>query len=70
MSYDAAAHAWAEHLRAGGTTPWDAGRWSLAADADRAARERAMALATGTGLIVLAVPGADELRVVGSAGTA
>ncbi|KQT90746.1 hypothetical protein ASG49_13440 [Marmoricola sp. Leaf446] len=32
MSYDAAVHAWVEHLRAGGTTPWDARRWSLAAD--------------------------------------
>ncbi|ROR89219.1 hypothetical protein [Nocardioides aurantiacus] len=37
MSYDAAAHAWAAHLRAGGTTPWDAGRWSLAVDPGRAA---------------------------------
>ncbi|HEU4460736.1 MAG TPA: hypothetical protein VFR90_16570 [Methylibium sp.] len=40
------------------------------ADADRAARERAMALAKRTGLVVLAVPGADELRVVEGAAAA
>jgi len=34
------------------------------ADADKPARERAMALAKGTGLVILSVPGADELRVV------
>lgn len=31
MTYDAAAHAWAAHLRDGGTDAWDAARWSDAA---------------------------------------
>ena len=30
-TYDAAALAWAEHLRAGGTDPWDADRWAAGA---------------------------------------
>ena len=31
-SYAAAVHAWADHLRAGGTDRWDAARWSRAID--------------------------------------
>lgn len=40
------------------------------ADADKAARERAMDLAKRTGLIVLSVPSADELRLVEGADAA
>lgn len=40
------------------------------ADADKAARERAMDLAKRTGLVVLSVPSADELRVVEGVGVA